>query len=154
MPSLGRKFLVADTRPIPAKIKFWAVFFDVALPAGRVGLLCEPPLRVLGMLQARPVAHFALHVFEFWRIDFADKPARFPEAGSVADQALRIERFVHLLERRVSPAVTRLRPDGMFLRVTGQAGLVRRVYPILFLPALGSQGGHKQFFHFRVVRVV
>ncbi len=82
---------MADPGPIPAEIEFWAVFFDVAPPAGRVGLLRESPLRVLGMRQARPVAHFALHVFEFRRIDFADEPARLSEAGGVADQALRIE---------------------------------------------------------------
>ena len=82
---------MTNTRPILAKIEFRAVLFDMALAARRPGFFLEPLLRVLDMLQTRPVAHFALHVFEVGRIDFADKPTWFSEAGGVAGQALRIE---------------------------------------------------------------
>lgn len=91
VPSLRVNFLMPNRLPIQVKIEFRAVFFDMAPAAGGTCILRKPFLRILAVLQARPVAHFALYIFELRRIDLTDKSTRFSKADGMAGQAFRIE---------------------------------------------------------------
>ena len=67
--------------PIFGKIETGAVVLDVAKLAGLTGVLPESRLRVRCMVQARTVAHLALHILQLRCVHLADESARLVEIG-------------------------------------------------------------------------
>ena len=99
--------------PIPVEIEFRAVFGHMALLAGLNRQVGEAALGGLRVFPLGAVAHFALHVFEFGRVDFADESTRLVEPSGVADQTFRVIGFVDLLQSFVGVTVARCRPGFM-----------------------------------------
>ena len=83
------------------------------------------------MVQARTVAHLALHILQLRCVHFTDEPTRLVESGYMTFQAFGIECLVDPTEGFIGAAMPGLTPHFMLIRVTGLAPLFRGVDPLL-----------------------
>ena len=106
------------------------------------------------MLQSGAVADFALDIFQFWGVEFANESPRLVEAGHVAAQTFRVECLVDFSQRGIGVPMPRLGPYFVFSRMAGQAFLFRREDPVFAFASPLFQRSEEKLLNLFIVRFI